>query len=152
MRTQRCRRKFTKMAMAVPPLVGALWVVPCLGQTLTWDSSGSNPLTPADGSGNWNTTTDANWSNGAANSTWVNGNVPSIGSGGVAGIVTINDISGTVSAGGINFNPVSSGSYTVAWQTYTVLMVLTLLPVLWLRRQAARPLEPVAALSGAADG
>ena len=45
-----------------------------------------------------------------------------------------------------------SGSYTVAWQTYTVLMVLTVLPVLWLRRQAARPIEAMAALSGAADG
>jgi len=44
-----------------------------------------------------------------------------------------------------------TGSYHLAWQTYTVLMVLTMLPVLWLRRQAARPLEAVAALSGAAD-
>ena len=39
-----------------------------------------------------------------------------------------------------------TGSYDFAWQSYTALMVVTLLPVLWLRRQAARPREAVAAL------
>jgi hypothetical protein len=45
-----------------------------------------------------------------------------------------------------------SGSYTRAWQTYTALMVVTLVPVLWLRRQAAHQPEPAAALSRAAGG
>src|SRR6478672_11772211 len=108
--TQAGHGRFKKLAMAAVPLVGALWSIPCFGQTLTWDSSGTNPLAPVDGSGNWNTTTDSLWSNGAADSTWVNGNVATIGNVGVAGIVTINDISGTVSAAGINFNPVGGGN------------------------------------------
>jgi MFS family permease len=31
-----------------------------------------------------------------------------------------------------------TGSYDVAWQSYTALMVMTLLPMAWLRRQSAR--------------
>src|SRR6476659_5538512 len=81
---------------------------------VTWDANPTNPVTPNDGSGNWNTTTDANWSNGAADLPWVNGDVAMIGSGGAAGTITINDAGGTVQAAGINFNAVGSGNYTVA--------------------------------------
>src|SRR5207248_4005244 len=52
--------------------------------------------------------------NGVGNFTWVNGDTASIGSGGTAGTITIDDASGTVSASSINFNPVASGNYTVA--------------------------------------
>src|SRR5204862_6796878 len=99
------------LALAAAPIAAALWAAPSLGQTLSWDASGATPLAPTDGSGNWNTTTDALWSNGAGDSTWVSGNIAAIGNGGTAGTVTINDVSGTVNAAGINFNPVT-GSYT----------------------------------------
>lgn len=39
-----------------------------------------------------------------------------------------------------------TGSYDLAWQSYTGLMVLTLLPVLWLHRQAGPPRAVAAAL------
>lgn len=45
-----------------------------------------------------------------------------------------------------------TGSYTLAWQSYTGLMVVTLLPVLWLARQQRRPLHTVAARRSAVDG
>lgn len=45
-----------------------------------------------------------------------------------------------------------TGSYTVAWQSYTALMVVTMLPVLWLARQQRRPPHPVAARHSAGDG
>jgi NADPH:quinone reductase-like Zn-dependent oxidoreductase len=41
-------------------------------------------------------------------------NIAVIGSGGTAGMITINDGSGTVTANGINFNATGSGDYTIA--------------------------------------
>ena len=83
--------------------------------TLTWDASGSNPGAPTDGSGNWDATAAANWSNGAADSVWDNASTAQFGSNnGAAGTVTIDDVSGTVSVAGINFNPAGSGNYTIA--------------------------------------
>ena len=41
-----------------------------------------------------------------------------------------------------------TGSYHIAWQSYTALMVLTLVPVVWLGRQATRPTNAIAAPSG----
>src|SRR5215212_1823238 len=66
-------------AVALMPTVAALWTSSALAQTLTWDASGANPAAPTDGSGNWNTTTDANWSNGVSDSAWVNGDVAASG-------------------------------------------------------------------------
>ena len=40
--------------------------------TLTWNSTGSVPVNPADGSGTWNTT-GLRWSTGTTNQPWVNG-------------------------------------------------------------------------------
>jgi MFS family permease len=45
-----------------------------------------------------------------------------------------------------------TGSYHFAWQSYTALMLATLLPVLWLSRQQRRPLDAGTALRSAADG
>ena len=53
--------------------------------TVTWDANPTNPTAPNDGSGNWNTTTDANWSDGVTDATWVNGNIAVIGNGGTWG-------------------------------------------------------------------
>jgi MFS family permease len=44
-----------------------------------------------------------------------------------------------------------TGSYDLAWQSYTGLMAATLLPVLWLTRQPRRPLDTVVALRTVAD-
>jgi MFS family permease len=41
-----------------------------------------------------------------------------------------------------------TGSYDIAWQSYTALMVVTLVPVVWLGRQATRPTNAIAAPSG----
>jgi autotransporter-associated beta strand protein len=95
-------------------LAAAAWTAPATAANLTWDANPTNPAAPNDGSGNWNTATDMNWSNGVSDTVWVNGETALIGNGGAAGTVTINDASGTVSAAGINFNAVGSGNYTIA--------------------------------------
>ena len=82
-----------KLALAAAIAMSlALWAHPALGQTLTWDGSSTNPPAPNDGSGNWNTSTNANWSDGVSDFTWVNGDVAAIGNGGTAGTITIDDI------------------------------------------------------------
>ncbi len=81
---------------------------------IIWDNSGTNPTNPTDGGGSWDTTA-ANWSSGAADAGWVTGNTATIGNNnGPAGVITIDDTSGTVSVAGINFNAAGSGNYTVA--------------------------------------
>ena len=90
------------------------WNCPTHAAVLTWDANPTNPVAPKDGSGNWNTTMDANWSNGVTDSFWVNDETAAVGNGGTAGTITIDDGSGTVSAAGINFNAVGSGNYTIA--------------------------------------
>ena len=104
------------LALAVAPAAVAIWANPSHAQTLTWDATPTNPAAPNDGSGSWDTSSNANWSNGAADVFWTNGQIASIGDNGTAGLITIDDSSGSVSAAGINFNPVSSGSYTIAAQ------------------------------------
>src|SRR5262245_21220420 len=109
----RSRTRGRLIALAALPVMG-IWAASAGAQTLTWDASGANPGAPTDGGGNWNTTTNANWSDGVSDFTWVNGGIAAIGNGGTAGTITINDGSGTVTANGINFNAVGSGNYTVA--------------------------------------
>jgi MFS family permease len=56
---------------------------------------------------------------------------------------------------GNNFSAITferSGSYHFAWQSYTALMLLTLLPVAWLRRQTPRRGVDAETLRAAADG
>src|SRR4051794_440179 len=93
-------------------VVASLWVACILfasfgiagAANLTWDSSGANPANPADGSGLWNSTTAANWSNGASDIVWDNVSTAVFGShNGAAGTVTIDDPSTTVTAAGITF-------------------------------------------------
>jgi len=81
------------------------------GQSLTWDSSGTNPANAFDGAGFWNTTS-LRWTDGLANSGWVNGATAIIGNNnGAASTITI-DQSG-ITAAGITFNPPGSGDYTI---------------------------------------
>jgi autotransporter-associated beta strand protein len=81
---------------------------------VTWDSSGANPSTPTDGAGSWNTSA-ANWSNGASDAGWNNGDAPVFGANnGAADVVTIDDAAGGVSAAGLTFNAAGSGNYTIA--------------------------------------
>ena len=81
---------------------------------LTWDSSGYNPTAPTDGAGIWNTTS-TNWSNGTADVAWNNsldsGSPVSFGANnGTAGAVTLG---ANIQAGGLTFNPATSGQYTI---------------------------------------
>ncbi len=90
-----------------------------LGNSLTWDASGTNPVTPTDGSGNWSST-NANWSGGvggaigASDNIWSPGYSAVIGAGnGAAGTITNTDAAGeTVS--NLTFNAAGSGSYNIA--------------------------------------
>ena len=120
LRSSRSLRRVAQfLALAVAPTSVALWANPSSGQTLTWDAPPNNPAVPNDGSGFWDVSNslsnpDANWSNGSSDSAWVTGDVAAIGDNGTAGTITIDDSTGSVSAAGINFNAVSSGSYVIA--------------------------------------
>jgi autotransporter-associated beta strand protein len=89
-----------------------------LGNALTWDASGANPVTPTDGSSSWSTT-NATWSSGvggaigASDTVWVPGYNAVIGANnGAAGIITITDPAG-VTVSNITFNAPGSGSYNI---------------------------------------
>src|SRR5690349_21509493 len=73
-------RRACRLAAGLAPVAAALLAAPAIGQTVTWDADPATPATPHDGSGSWNTTTAANWSNGVTDSAWVNGNIANIGS------------------------------------------------------------------------
>jgi autotransporter-associated beta strand protein len=83
-----------------------------LGNSLTWDASGTNPTAPTDGSGNWSTT-NANWSGGLSDSVWSSAYSAVIGANnGAAGIITITNTAG-VTVSNITFNAAGSGSYNI---------------------------------------
>jgi hypothetical protein len=93
-----------------------------LGNTLTWDASGANPMAPTDGSGNWNGI-GANWSSGvggafgASDSVWSPGYSAVIGANnGAAGPLTITDAAGVI-VSNITFNAATSGSYSIVSNT-----------------------------------
>ncbi len=80
--------------------------------TYTWDAGGASPGKPADGAGNWDTTT-ADWSNGTADSAWPNngGGLASIGNNnGTAGTITV----GNITTAGLLFGNPGSGEYTLS--------------------------------------
>jgi autotransporter-associated beta strand protein len=100
--------------LATAPVAAALWGNSAFAQTATWDASGANPAAPTDGGGSWDTTTSANWSSGGVDAVWTNGSVAQIGTAnGSAGTINIDDASGSITAGGININPATSGNYTI---------------------------------------
>lgn len=86
--------------------------------SLTWDASGTIPLT--DGSGSWNATGGTNWAYGGSPpvlGAWKSGAIAVFGvQGGIAGTITV----GTVSANGITFNAAFSGNYTLSGGTLTL--------------------------------
>ncbi len=97
--------------------VGAMFTASgaAMAATVTWDSSGTSPTTPVDGSGTWNTT-GTNWSNGSTDSSWATSGgystTASFGSkNGAAGTVTLG---ANITAAGLTFNPATSGDYTIA--------------------------------------
>ncbi|MDA8377205.1 MAG: PEP-CTERM sorting domain-containing protein [Planctomycetia bacterium] len=86
-----------------------------MAATLTWDSSGSSPTAPVDGTGTWNTT-DTNWTNGTTDAAWNNTSDSSYtavfgANNGTAGTVTLGS---NITAGGLTFNPATSSNYTIA--------------------------------------
>lgn len=106
-----------------------------LGNTLTWDASGANPVTPTDGSGNWSTT-NAAWSGGvggaigASDTVWVPGYNAVIGANnGAAGTITLTDPAG-VTVSNLTFNAATSGSYNIVAATNTAPLILTGTPTI----------------------
>jgi fibronectin-binding autotransporter adhesin len=80
--------------------------------TYTWDASGTSPVSPTDGSGNWDLSS-VRWSNGSSDSVWPNtGAIAVFGNNhGPAGVVTVTT---PVATGGLIFNPASSGNYNIS--------------------------------------
>jgi autotransporter-associated beta strand protein len=80
-------------------------------QTLTWDSSGTNPTGEIDGSGTWDLSS-VRWSNGSTDHAWVNGDNAVIGNGNGSAAYTIN-LGSNISAGSLTFLNPGSASYTI---------------------------------------
>ena len=83
-----------------------------LGNTLTWDASGTNAAAPTDGSGNWSSTN--NWSDGVNDDIWADGSSAILGSGGAGGTVSNNAASTLVANITLNTN------YTITGNTITL--------------------------------
>jgi fibronectin-binding autotransporter adhesin len=94
-------------------LLAALSSAPlAAASSLFWDASGSNAVNIQSGNGFWDTTTNANWSNGSSDSTWINGSGAAFPLGNSSGgTITIDDGSGTVVADAIAFE---GPNYTIA--------------------------------------
>lgn len=87
--------------------------------TLTWDSSGSNPTSPVDGPGTWNTTTPL-WSDGVTDVAWNNSNNDIAvfgGTNGSAGTITLD---AGITANGLAFQAAGSGNYLISGNTLTL--------------------------------
>jgi hypothetical protein len=90
-----------------------LGIDPAAGVALNWDASGNSPKNPQAGGGLWDTTTNANWSNGSTDTTWANEDYAIFnGSPSVGATVTIDDSSGTVNVVEVIFN--GAENYTIA--------------------------------------
>jgi autotransporter-associated beta strand protein len=72
-----------------------------VGNTVTWDASGTNTIAPIDGSGYWSAT-NINWFNGAYDNGWSDGNNAIFGSGGAPGTVT--NVAATTVVANLTFN------------------------------------------------
>jgi fibronectin-binding autotransporter adhesin len=110
-------RIYTAVAMAAGSLS---FVRTAHSSTLTWDASGANPINPTDGTGTWDTSPDADWSDGSADAVW---NADATGATDTAIFGNNNGTAGTVTlaapltAGAINFLAPGSGSYVVGNST-----------------------------------
>jgi autotransporter-associated beta strand protein len=84
-------------------------VIPALGGALDWDA-GRSPTGPQDGSGNWSSNSIA-WWNGSATTAWVSNSIALFGvNTGTNCTVTITR---DVNVGGVVFNALRGGSYTI---------------------------------------
>jgi hypothetical protein len=80
--------------------------------TLTWDSSGTHPTNPVDGSGTWDDSS-VRWSTGSADQAWVDGNNAIIGHGNGTAAYTIT-LGADISPATLTFlNPGNNASYTL---------------------------------------
>ncbi|HUB25519.1 MAG TPA: autotransporter-associated beta strand repeat-containing protein [Tepidisphaeraceae bacterium] len=114
-RTNRRSRIGRRGSLIASSVFAVILPAAALAQSLTWDASGNHPTSPNDGSGNWDTSSAANWSNGSADSVWSNGDIAVFGAAnGAAGTVLIDDPSGGVIASGITFNAPGSGNYNIS--------------------------------------
>ena len=115
------RQGLFRIYTAVAVVTGSLGFLRAAhSSTLTWDASGANPTDPADGTGTWDTSPDADWSDGSTDFVW---NADTTGStdtavfgnnNGAAGTVTL---SAPLSTGSISFLSPGTGSYIVGNST-----------------------------------
>ncbi len=110
-------KKISRLMLAASPVVIGLASSQALGTSLTWDAGGTHPTAPVDGSGFWDTTTSW-WTSGISPDVgWDNLSTAIFGNnnGTAPYTVTIDDLSGTIRAAGLTFNPAGNGSnYTIA--------------------------------------
>ncbi len=87
-------------------------------EVLTWDADADFATGATDGAGVWDTA-GLRWRAAAANVIWDNANadIARFGSGGAGATVTL---SGALTAGGLEFAPLSSGAYTLTGGTLTL--------------------------------
>ena len=99
---------------------------------LTWDGSGTHPAAPVDGTGLWDTAAAFWTSGGASDVVWDNASTAVFGAGNGSApyTVTIDDVSGTVSAGGLTFNSAGTGNYTIAASGGDTLTLNVLNPII----------------------
>ncbi len=100
--TKSFSRRLLALAAAATLAAGSWTAAQLSAATLTWDPAQNN--TGSDGSGNWDTSSSL-WATGSGDTTWVNGDFATIGSGGVGGTINID---APVTAAGITFNSVTS--------------------------------------------
>jgi fibronectin-binding autotransporter adhesin len=100
----RSRRNFHRIVLPLATVMVTGICVPRAARAdLTWDSSGSNPSAPVDGSGTWNTSSP-NWSDGATDHAWNNANNDNAVFGGASGTPGTVTLGTDITAGGLTFN------------------------------------------------
>lgn len=98
-------------------LAAAALTAPVLpAANLTWDSGGSSPTAPVDGSGVWNTSS-ANWTDGTTSRAWIDANNDTAVFGGVSGTPGTVTLASAVSVGGLTFNV---AGYTLSGASITL--------------------------------
>jgi autotransporter-associated beta strand protein len=117
-------KRLQRCAQGIAMLLTAMAASQAGATTLTWDSSGTSPAAPVDGSGPWDTASML-WSNGTTDVAWSDGNAAVIGSGNGTAAYTI-ALGAAISASNVTFNNAgASASYTISPGTFSLTAPLT---------------------------
>src|ERR1700722_20059463 len=101
-------KKQRSLWLMMAPMAAALVGGEARGVTLYWDAGGVRPRVPAQGGGNWDTTT-ADWSNLVTDQTWVNDGTSTAVFGALGGRVSLTT---PINAAGVTFG--GGSGYTIA--------------------------------------